>query len=63
MRMLATVHLVLGGKQVIHAPDLERHVAVFFQGDEHAALIAMLLQLDSLDLHGVDRLRLGDLRS
>jgi hypothetical protein len=51
MRVHASMHPALGGEQVVHAPYLERHIEILLQGNEHAAIIAMLLQLNSFDLH------------
>jgi hypothetical protein len=49
--MHASMHIAFRGKQVVHAPNIERHVAILLQRNQHAAIVAMLLQLDSFDFH------------
>jgi hypothetical protein len=49
--MLTPMHVTLRGEYVIHAPDDEGYVAIFFQRDEHAAVVTMLQQMDSFDFH------------
>jgi hypothetical protein len=52
MRVPSPAHVAFGSEDVVHAPNHERHVALLFQRDKHAAVVAMLLQLDSFDFHG-----------
>lgn len=51
VRVLSSPNLALGREEVVHALDLKRNITILFKCYEHAAVVTMPLQWNTLNSH------------